>query len=219
MAPDILLTRFRSEVDDTSEPYLWSDADVLDYIGEAEVEFCRRTDGIGDASTAVVCELDIVAATEWYDLHDKVLKIRSAHRGDTGAPVELINVEDMATRGIRFDATAGPLKGLILGLEERRIRVWPVPSETFTVQLVVFRMPLTPISQDNDSGTFEIGAEHHPFLLHWVKYLAFNKQDAETFNRTKAAEHEAAFDRYCFDVRLEQRRLRHKPRAIAYGGI
>jgi hypothetical protein len=219
MAPDVMLVRFRDEVNDAEEPYLWSDASVLDYIGEAEVEFCRRTDGIGDATTVEVCELDIVAGTQWYDLHEKVLKIRGAHRGDTGDPVDVLNVEDMATRGMRFDGKAGTLRALITGIEERRIRVWPVPTETFTVQLTVFRTPLNPISQDNDSGTFEIGAEHHPFLLDWVKHLAYSKHDAETFDRTKAAEHEQRFERYCSNTRQEQRRLRHKPRSVAYGGI
>jgi hypothetical protein len=219
MTPDLLLVRFRDEVNDAEEPYLWTDALVLDYIGESEVAFCRKTDGISDASTAEVSELQIVAGTEWYDLHPTVLKIRGAHRGDTGAPVDVLNVEDMASRGMRFDARTGPLRALITGIEERRIRVWPVPSETFTVHLTVFRMPLNPISQDNDSGTFEIGSEHHPFLLDWVKHLAYSKHDAETFDRTKADEHEAKFERYCANVMLEQRRLRHKPRSVAYGGI
>jgi hypothetical protein len=53
----------------------------------------------------------------------------------------------------------------------------------------------------------------------WVKALAYGKQDAETFDRTKQKEFEQKFFGYCDQVQAEQRRARHKPRAVAYGGI
>lgn len=219
MLPEEALVRFRSEVDDLVEPYLWSDELVLGYIGEAEVEFCRKTDGIADASTVPVTRITLVANTEWYALHASILKIRSAYRIDTGAPVTVLNAEDMPSRGMRWDGRAGQLSALVIGIEDRKVRTWPVPNETPTIQLSVFRTPVTPVSVDNDAGPFEVEAKHHASLLHWVKHLAYSKQDAETFDRTKAQEFERKFEAYCFDQKLEQRKLRHKPRAIAYGGL
>jgi hypothetical protein len=220
MAPDEFLVRYRRETDDidTQAP-LWSDEEILNWAGEAEIEFCRLTNGISDARTEEVCQVDVVPGTQWYTLHASILKIRRVHRGDTGREVDLINVEDMAARGWRFDGIAGTLKALVVGLEEHAVRVYPNANETVTLNLTVFRKPLAPPSAENDNNPFEIAAEHHPFLLHWAKYLGYSKQDAETFDRTKAAEHKALFEAYCDRVKTEQGRLRHKPRAVQYGGL
>lgn len=212
-----LLTLFREDTFDLAEPFLWSDPLVLSYIDDAQIQFCRRTDGIADATTDAVTKLAIVPNTEWYDFHPSILKVRSALRADTGRPVEVINHEDMASRNWYFDGRTGPVRALVLGIEEAKARVWPKPNETVEVRLTTFRLPLATIN-DVDQN-FEIPAEHHQHLLHWVKHRAYGKQDAETFDRTKSKESADAFLAYCFDAKLQQERRRHKTRVVVYGGL
>lgn len=85
-----------------------------------------------------------------------------------------------------------------------------------TVLISVFRTPLVRIVDDQP---LEVPSEHHPHLLMWVKHRAYMKQNAETFDRTKAKEFKDAFAAYCFEVQVEQRRARHKTRVVSYGGI
>lgn len=214
------LSFFRSEMNDATEPYLWSDTDVLSYMDDAQKMFCRLTEGLEDARTASVTQLDLVPDTEWYDLSPLILKIRSSYRTDTGRPVLTGNLEHLEELGIRFDGRTGVLKALIQGESKNQIRAYPIPIETVTVQLSVFRLPLLPIDTESDlDASFEIDAQHHRHLLLWMKHLAYDKQDAETIDRTKSKEFEARFRAYCADARVEQGRARRVGRAVSYGGI
>lgn len=216
-----LLSLFRSEMSDLEKPYLWADSEVYSYADDAQRMFCRFTDGIGDASTPAVVELAVTDAlgAGFLDLHPSILKVRDVTRTDTGADVPVVNREDMLARGWRFDGRIGPVRALIVGEQDRKARVWPAPSEDVTLQLLVFRMPLQTITEDSEDVQMELSTEHHRHLLLWMKHLAYSKQDAETFDKTKAAEFETRFLTYCDASQAQQRRARHKPRAVAYGGL
>ena len=213
-----LLSLFRSEMVDEVEPFLWSDENIFGYEDDAQKMFCRNTDGIADATTVAVTKIDVVPDNSWLNLHASILKIRKVTRSDTGLTVELLNQEDMDLRNMHFDSTKGPVKALITGMEGHKIRVWPISSETISLLLTVFRLPLNKITDDGDQ-TFEVDEEHHRHLLMWCKHLAYMKQDAETFDKSKAKDFEERFLMYCNKVREEERRKRHKSRLITYGGI
>ena len=87
-----------------------------------------------------------------------------------------------------------------------------------TVNLAVFRLPLVAITDDGDQA-LEIDEQHHEHLLLWVKHRAYDKQDAETFDRRKSDDFAARFRTYCADVKKEQDRARRVVSAVAYGGI
>ena len=212
-----LVALFRSEMDDLVEAYLWTDEEILGYVDDAQKMFCRKTDGISDATTPAVTRIAAVANTDWVDLHPSILKIRAVTRTDSGRPLELLNDEDMAPRGWYFDQRPGYIKALVVGAEAHKGRVWPLSAETVTVALKVFRLPLSPII-DFDQA-LEVDEEHHRHLLLWCKHLAYSKQDSEAFDKTKAAEFEKRFYAYCAQVMDEERRKRHKTRVVRYGGL
>lgn len=205
---------FRSEMSDTEEPYLWSDDEVDSFIEDAQRMFCRFTDGVADATTACVTQLNVKPGTTWLDTHPSLLKIRALRRADTGRPVEVLNEEDMPERNMRFDGRQGTVQALVVGMEADRARVWPDSSETVTLQATVFRLPLKPAADG-----FEIAPVHHRHLLLWTKHLAYEKHDAETYDKRKSQEFEQAFRAYCEQAKDEERRKRHKPRSVVYGGI
>lgn len=213
-----LLDLFRSEMSDQAKPYLWSDDDIFGYEDDAQKMFCRKTDGIADASTAAVVNVAVAPATDWVALHPTITRIRWATRSDTGRPVDIINQDDMAQRRWYFDGTTSTVKALVIGMEAHKARVYPKSNETITLNLAVFRLPLVAITTDGDQA-FEVAEEHHPHLLHWMKHRAYMKQDAETFDRMKAKEFEDKFYAYCSQVKEEERRKAFKVRTVVYGGI
>lgn len=222
MLPSELLSLFRVEMSDRVEPYLWSDEFVIGAIDDAQKQFARKTDGIPDSTTPDVVDLVVaqdpgtLLYTDVLPLHESILKIRSARRADTGRPVDVLNEEDMQARGMFFDGTPGRLRVLVTGMDEGKVRLWPFPNEDVTVKFSVFRMPLVTITDDEP---LEIPSQHHRDLLLWVKHRAYSVQDAETFDRTKAEDFGLQFERFCIRAKEEQRRAKHKPRTVAYGGI
>lgn len=222
MLPSELLGLFRIEMSDRAEPYLWSDEFVIGAIDDAQKQFARKTDGIPDSTTAAVVDLavaqnpDTLLYTDVLPLHESIMKIRSARRSDTGRAVDVLNEEDMAARGMYLDGTPGRLRALVVGMDEGKVRLWSFPNEDVTVKLSVFRLPLTTITDDEP---LEIPAQHHRDLLLWVKHRAYSVQDAETFDKTKAEDFGLRFEQFCFRAKEEQRRAKHKPRTVAYGGI
>lgn len=213
-----LLDLFRSEMGDTAVPYLWSDTEVFGYVDDAQVMHCRKTDGISDATTVAVTQIAVVPNTDWVDLHPKIKRIRSATRSDTGRDIDIIHRDDMPLRRWYFDGVTSSIKALVIGMESNKARVFPKSNETVTVNLTVFRLPLVRITDDGDQE-FEIDEEHHRHLLHWMKHLAYLKQDAETFDRTRAEEFEQKALAYWAQVKEETRRKAFKVGVVAYGGI
>jgi hypothetical protein len=213
MTPSELLPLFRSEVADTVEPYLWSTDEFFVYADDAQKTFARLTDGIPDSSLVITT----VAGQPVYDLDPRVLKVRAVYLAD-GRPVEVLNYEDLPSRGMRLDGRQGQPSALILGMDVDKVRIWPVPDSVVAVHLSVYRLP-DDVTSDDEDTPFAIPAQHHLALIHWIKHRAYLKQDAETYDKAKAAECRAQFEAYCFQAQIEQGRARHKTRIVRYGGI
>jgi len=216
MTVEQLLTLFRSEMADQAEPYLWSDEEFFVYLDDAQKMWARWTDGIADASSDLT-QIVVQAGQQWYDLDSRVLKIRTATRADDGRTLDIYNPEDLQYRGVRFTGQQAPVRALIQGMEDGKLRAWPVPSDDMTVDLTIFRLPLESIVDEN--SVLEIAEHHHTHLLKWVRSRAYGKQDADTFDRVKAAEFEAAFRDYCKQVQREQSRVRRTTGTVQYGGL
>jgi hypothetical protein len=210
-----LLKVFRAETNDVAKPYLWSDELFLAYLTEAEEMFCRLTEGLEDATSALT-QLTLEASEPWAAISPLIQKIRAASLDTTGAPITVYGAEDAAVRGMRLDGRAGPVRALISGQERHKLRVWPAPHEDTPVTIEVFRLPLQPIV-DLDQAP-EIDAKHHLPLLHWVKFRAYSKDDVETYDPRKAELNEQRFRAYCAEAKREQGRARHPAGTVAYGG-
>lgn len=208
-----LLGIFRTETFDLQAPYLWSDALIYRYIDDAQKQFCRDTYGIADARTFSVSVL--ADGTEWYTLDPRILKIRTAVDSVTGRPVDLVPVEKMALRDMRFDGQTGWLKAFVTGLEKHVLRAWPVPNVASTVKLTVFRLSTTLTT----GASFEIDDQHVLPLLFWVKHKAYGVQDTETYDKQAADKNLALWNAYCARAKDEQSRTMHQAGTVGYGGI
>ncbi len=207
---------FRSEIADIAEPYLWADDEVFHYMNEAQKKFCRLTDGIADASTSAVTQVAVTAGDPWVSLNPLIRKIRGINGAD-GRYLDPENYEDFQKRGVKLNSRTGTPEVLILGMQENKARVYPVPVADETLELLVYRLPLNAI--DGFGQNIEVAEPHHAALLMWMKHMAYSKQDAETFDKTKAAEFEAAFERYCYAAQKEKNTSKHTARSVSYGGL
>lgn len=226
MTPDDALSLFRNRVFDVAKPYLWSDEEIYGYMDDAQKQLCRLTGGISD-STSDVTQAAVSIGDEYVDIDKRILKLRRVTRLSDYAKVDIWNFEDLERptdvddygirMSLKLDATTGPIKALIMGMERNKARLVAIPEADDTLSFIVYRMPLEDITAS--SQEFEVEEQHHQYLLYWMMKLAYEKQDAETFNRAKSEEMEAKFRAYCDEVRHERELREHKYRTVAYGGI
>jgi len=220
-----LLAKFRQRVDDLEEPYLWSDEEVYGYMDESQKEFCRATDGIPDATTAAVVDISVVAGDTYLPLHPSILKIRGATRVDNSRLVEVVNYEDLAPgrrdyngydyTSLTYMGSPGPVCALVIGEEYNKCRVWPQSNEDMTIKLLVYRLPLKDIL---DEQPLEIRPEYHYNLLYWMLRNAYLKQDADTSDARRSQEAEQMARVWYDEVKREESKKRHKTRIVRYGG-
>lgn len=217
MTPGELLHRFRLEMVDTVEPYLWSDEEVFAYANSAQSMLARLTGGIADSSSYVT-EIEVVPGETWYDLSPKVLKVRTVTLGSTGRRLDVVSPETAQDKGYVFrPGLTGEVRAVVTGLEDGKARVWPVPTKADVLNLSVLRMPFGSI--DGEDSRIEVPEQHHEHLLLWMKSRAYLKPDAETFDKSKAQEFEGAFRAYCSFVQAELSRQRRSAGTTTYGGL
>lgn len=217
---------FRRDVIDLEVPPLWSDEEVFTYMNDAYVMFVRLTGGVADFTSAVT-ELDVVEGEPLATLHPSILRVMSAKRRSDDREIEILNSTDIGRmttsdygqlKPLLMSTQRGPVTKLVIGMQRGVGRWIFVPDANDTVDLLVYRLPLERITGEGQEFV-DVEEIHHFHLLKWMKSLAYRKQDAETFDRARAAENEALFLAYCQQVKAEWERYKHKNRVVAYGGI
>lgn len=216
---------FRSDVADEAKPYLWKESEVWEYMDSAYKTFVRLTGGVADFTSSIT-EVSATAAEPTSQISKRILRIMSARRASDGRDIEIINATDVGRmttpdygqlKPLVMDSTPGPIRCMVIGMQRGVVRWINVPEVDETVNLHVYRLPTEDITGDGQEFV-DVDDHHHIKLLLGMKALAYQKQDAETFDRSKATENEILFTRYCEQVRAEFEREKHKTRVVAYGG-
>lgn len=230
MLPSELVARFRLDVRDDQQPYLWSDAEVWGYLNDAIQRWLGAPGGgVLDASTTAICNLAVTAANPWLTLSPLITKIRSARLASTKRTLEVITLEHLlGMQGMannQFPVSTddldleGNIKALVIGMERNKLRVVRIPTANDTVKLIVERRSIyTHAPGDSPETAIEIDANYHLDLLFGMKALAYAKEDADTFDKSKSDDNEAKFqgrvDKYVRDRSSKT----HTPKLMTYGG-
>lgn len=207
-----VLELFRVEVGDLETPPLWSDTEALGYLDETQKSFARAIGGFSDRTsdlTLIPVAVDDVS----FDLDPRILKLRGAFRTSDGREVHVKNYAD----GWVFDGRTGPVENIITGMDEIAVFYSPIPNIADELQLVVDRLPLLTI--DSVDVELEVHEQHHRKLVIGMKSLAYGKQDAETFDKSKQERFAQEWEAYCFKSKLERGVRTGKARSVQYGGI
>lgn len=226
MTSDELYDLFRRDVVDTAKPYLWSDDEVYAYMNDAYTMFVRLTGGISDytsdATTVTAAQGEPLA-----EISQSILLVRTATLDPTGDTVRVINAQDVENlsdedfgllRRLNTSTTVGKVKYMVIGMQPGVVRWVNTPDADYTVKLLVERLPLAEITGPGQALS-DVASHHHLHLLKWMRSLAYNKQDAETFDKLKAEKEQLAFESYCSFAKREKDRYKHKVRVVRYGGI
>jgi hypothetical protein len=218
MTSDELYAAFREDIVDAAKPYLWKDAEVWRYMGDAYSMFVRFIGGIPDAASDAT-EVQIVAGDHEGHLNTSILRIMNATRRSDGGTIAVINATDITNlRKFALERESGRVEYMVIGTKPNTCRWIGVPVVDDVCDMSVYRLPMVPVTGPGHPLS-EIDEMHHIHLLDWMKHLAYKKQDGETFNAKASMDCRAAFETYCRQAKAEWERYKHKTRVVAYGGL
>lgn len=231
MSPSELLSQFRTEVDDLELPgngddsdTLWKDTEIYGYMDEGQKEFVRLTDFLPD-----VIDVGVTAAEPYVDFDPNIAKVRRARLRTAGTiitPTTLNQIESLVisddyynSEGIQqWEDLKGPPKYLITDAKLYSARLVPEPLVIDTLDLHIFRKPEDIADGDSSFEVEEI--QHLRTILMYMKYLAYNKQDAETVDDQRSEGALEKFTHFVSEYKFElQRTRRRSGGGIRYGGL
>ena len=169
---------------------LWSEEELYHYLDEAQREFARETLCLSDATTYT--DLPATADSPWVDFDDLIVEVRQAYYGANKRNLSVKTLADMergvgrddygsGSIGSNWQQATGVPTTIITDMEYGRARLYPIPTEDDTVDLMVYREPLEEVE---DSGVdLEIPPRFRRALIHSVVSAATGKDDADTHDK------------------------------------
>lgn len=184
MTLEELISFYRVQSLDDSDPPFCSDELLTIYANEAQDEACRRGQMIRDASSPM-CTIAYAAGDESVGLDPRIVQVVVAYVD--GCPVDVLGGDQMDSiqPGWSGATTAARPTRLIAGVSAGRLHLWPTPTQVGQLKLRVLRMPLKKLANDNDKP--EIRVEAHPALVEWMLYRAYSRPDPDMQDGNKAA--------------------------------
>ena len=188
-----LLEICRRELDDTAEPFLWDDAELIEHAVDAQNEACRRARLIVDSTTTAICTIATVIGQSVYTLDPRVIRVNRARLTGEVMPLCPMMLRDVDAQYPGWeDWEDGTPAYWIPDYETNKIRLMRPPDAVGTLNLQVVRLPLVDPKVEEDD--LEIREEYQRSLRHWVLYRAWMKRDSETYNEKAAAGALALFE-------------------------
>jgi len=184
-----LISAARYRADDRVAPYLWSSAEWIEYANDAEREACRRARLITDSTTAAICQLTLVNATETYALDSRIQFIKRVKISSSTIPLKPASMLDLDEQRPGWQDETGDPQLYVTDMDQALFRPYPTPTAAATVTMTVLRDPLVDMEDGDD--TPEIASRYHLGLVHWMMFRAYSKEDTQTYS-PKAADRAAA---------------------------
>jgi hypothetical protein len=174
-----LVTEAREDLlNDTVEPYLWSDAQLTRYANEAVIEACNRTPLLRKTKT-----VSVIATTAAYALDSYTRQIYTLKLALGTSP---LTQETEASMDIKYgynwrNATGAP---------RHYIRtLYPVPVVNDTLTYTCSATPDSTFSLDTD-----MDATDQKGLLFWIAHKALLLPDPTIFNPIKSGDYLMMFN-------------------------
>lgn len=206
---------------------LWSNTELFHYIDQAQREFARDTLCLVDASN-----FNAVTVTQddaWVDIDPSIVEFKRIYLGSTGDRVEHLSLIDfekgdmwhsdygMNKLNSNWMQTSGTPSIAITDMDIDKLRLYPIPTQADTLNMIVYREPLEEI--EDASTDLEIPDRFRRALVWGAAVYAYGRDDVETFNAQAAALNAARFQTAKDEALAFIRRKTRRAPTTTYGGI
>lgn len=215
------IMQFRVLADDSREPYLWGNDIIALWAQEAYFEMAKLTRCIREKTTSAVCSITISPSIATYTLHPKILDIYSVKHSGRPAPLSKTSEMELDAYWSNWWTRTQPIPDYyLLDSDLTKIQLVPIPDATATgtLSLSVSRLPLIslfPYSGDRDLTPVDFREEWHPYLMYYILFKAYNKDDIETYDPKKAANNYGLFRDKVDQIKRDMARYLRTDRAFA----
>jgi len=236
--PAELLVLFREDVDDIDggvggADYLWSDTEFYRYLDRAHKEYVRRTDILKTATVTAISDIAVTADNPIITPDANVLHPTRAKLLLDTRPLDIVPFEELdgGTRafdndygvlfsGTNWEAVTGTPRMLITNWDDTVWRLAPIPIVSDTLKLIATYSPTTDVTVATKDAAMAVPLiDDQVIMLDYVKYLAYRKQDADTYDVNLSSGFLTTFLRDAADRKSILKRKRHQTQAVRYGGI
>lgn len=196
MKVSALLTLTRQTLRDTELPVLWSDAELVGFLAEAEEKAARNARLLRDSTTSAICTLTVVTTSQSQALDPRVIVVRRVLYGTRVVPLQKVSYHDLDRREAGWQGRVGVPDKWCMDFESGKLWWNRKPSANATANLFVVREPLVPIDTpalDLTTTSPEIPARYHRPLHHWACHRALSSDDPELADPDKAEIHRQKF--------------------------
>ena len=196
-----LISRYRSEIlDDTLEPYLWSNDDVIGELNDTVDELVESSLIIVDQDTDAVVEVALTANTTLFAIDDSIFHVRFGRVESTGYGV-IKTTEDWLNANISDwrTITGSSPTHFAPSATQGYLSIYPKLDTGLTDKLLltVNRMPLTKFTAADIAAATaitDVNEMHHSKLFNGMAKRAYLKPDSETYDKGKAEYHRGLFE-------------------------
>ena len=182
-----LLTLVANRLDDTKEPYLWSDEELTSYANQRINKICEVVPALRDDSTSAICTLSVIAGTRSYATDPRIIYIHEAKLDQETIPLSRMTFGDIRSFSPSWKTVSDTPRAFFTDMDLDTITLYPLPKVNDTLRFNVVRYPLQPLLYTSAESTSpEIPERFHELLVPGITSLAYRKADAETEDLTRA---------------------------------
>ncbi|MBT8448161.1 MAG: hypothetical protein KJO69_00630 [Gammaproteobacteria bacterium] len=196
----------------------WTNEELTRFINEAQNRVAADILAIKDSSTY---SLTVVADTAEYALDPTILQVKGMYSDNSGLRLTEQEYEDL--EGVKsWRSKTGTPTHYMLDIETSKVRLYPTPEVDDTIYLTVYRLPTPQFDWElSDIQSCEIRTEYQIPMLNWAAYMAYMKDEANTFDPQRANYFRQLYvaDFTYNSPYADVRRRRSSNRTVSYGGI
>ena len=196
----------------------WSNEELTRLINEAILQAHRRSLLIKDASGDY--DITVSSGDSNYPLDGRIIRIKGVKLGSTGKQLLPTDVESIW--GITdWDEREATPTHYVVDYATGEFLLYPIPLVDDTVKLLVYRSETTPLVWTSNGVSPEISIRYQIPMLNYAAYLAYLKDEANTFDSEKSQLFLALFTSEFTDTSAysEVRRSRTSHRGIRYRDV
>ena len=195
----------------------WTNEELVAYINEAERQATRNSLLIEDSTMTI----SVVDGTALYTLDPKIIIVKRAKLSSETGELRKVSVKDYFLSS-DWEIKEDTPTEYMLDYSTGKIRFNTIPTQDDTLKLIVYRYPLNDMEWNNRTADEpEIGEQYHIKMLDYAAYLAYGKDEPNSYDPQRAAARLATFEREFSNSSIysETRRKRTSHRGIRYGGL
>ena len=209
---------------DTKQPYLWGDAELVDYLNQAINEVTAQKKLFVESVVPAICVLNVLAAdlTADYVYDQRIVEIlRAKIRSQT---LYMWRTDKMTLDYSIPDwrhLTTGTPRWFLTDWQEGSITISPKSNVDDFVDMTVYRLPLNQMDVNQPDASPEIRFEHHTRFYNGIAARAYQKDDTQCLDPKKGEKHEALWKVDMVEIAKTRQKFQDSYHfaQVAYGAV